>query len=89
MFTQEFLARMGNALAARRKSKLGILQGGGQQALSHSYKDIDRIDFAIRRMQDGQYGLCTNCGTPIEQDRLKAIPETPFCSTCAREIEAH
>ncbi len=89
MFTQEFLVQIGRRLAIRRKSKLGILHKGGEQALSHSYDDIKRIDFAVRRLADGQYGLCTNCGTPIEEKRLELIPETPFCSKCAKSIETH
>ncbi len=89
MFSQEFLDRMMSDLIFRRTSKEKILDERGQQSLSHSYKDLQRIDFALRRMEQGQYGLCTNCGCNIEIERLEIIPETPFCSRCAEEIESH
>lgn len=76
-------------LYRRRESKLGILKRGGEQALSHSYRDITRIDFALKRIEEGQYGLCVDCGAPIQEDRLQIIPETPFCTDCAKRIEAH
>lgn len=75
-------------LLSRRESKLEILKRGGEQALSHSPKDITRIDFALRRIEDGQYGICTQCGFLIEQQRLKIVPETPFCAECALVVEA-
>ena len=89
MFSQEFLDRMMSNLIFRRTSKKKILDGGGQQSLSHSYKDVQRIDFALQRMEQGQYGLCTDCGCSIGEERLEIIPETPFCSQCAEEIESH
>ncbi len=70
-------------LLARRASKITILEEGGQQALAHSWNDVRRIDFALKRLAEGQYGLCCNCGCPIEAARLRAIPEAPFCTECA------
>ncbi len=84
-----FFEQMKENLHFRKKSKIKILSEGGEQALSHSYRDIRRIDFALLRMKQGQYGLCTNCGCLIEKDRLEIIPETPFCSDCAKAIECH
>lgn len=66
-----------------------ILRDGGERALHHSYKDLARIKFALRRVADRQYGLCTNCEVPIDVERLQVIPETPFCADCARIIEAN
>ena len=89
MLTEEFVLEMQAKLLYRRLSKQRVLQGGGEQALSHSYKDIARIDFALKRIKQGQYGLCTNCGCIIDTLRLRLIPEAPFCALCAQEIEAH
>ncbi|QQR65417.1 TraR/DksA C4-type zinc finger protein [Candidatus Kaiserbacteria bacterium] len=74
-------------LFRRRESKVRILKRGGEQALSHSYYDVTRIDFALKRIEEGQYGLCTSCGVPIQEERLQIIPETPFCAHCAKLIE--
>jgi RNA polymerase-binding transcription factor DksA len=79
-----YLGQKRQALLERRSSKTKILKEGGQQALSHSWNDITRIDFALRRIEQGQYGLCCNCGVPIDEGRLVSIPETPFCTDCAQ-----
>ena len=83
MLTQKFIGEQVARLHMRRRSKERILREGGQQSLSHSQKDLVRIDFALKRVEDGQYGICTNCGSLIGGKRLKAIPETPFCLECA------
>jgi len=89
MFTQEFLDKIERHLYFRRKSKIQILQNGGEQSLSHSHRDISRINFALKRLEQKQYGLCTNCGCIINMQRLEIIPETPFCTQCANEKESH
>jgi DnaK suppressor protein len=39
-------------------------------------RDIER---ALRRLDDGTYGICEACGRPIAEARLRAKPEAPFC----------
>lgn len=77
-----YLEEKRNHLVARRESKLEILKQGGERALLHSYHDIVRIDFALRRIEQQQYGLCPDCGCAIEERRLKSVPETVFCASC-------
>ena len=88
MYSQEFLRAMEEALLYRRTSKERILREGGQQALSHSQKDIVRITLALKRIRQKQYGLCLECGVPISTERLRLIPETPSCIECAQKVEA-
>ena len=88
MFDQEYLENQRLWLLARKESKIRILKEGGEQALLHSQKDIIRIDFALKRIEQGQYGLCCNCGVPIESARLMFQPETPFCAYCQTQVIA-
>lgn len=48
------------------------LEEGAQQT-------IDEIDAALARIEDGTYGICENCGKPIGEDRLHAIPWARLC----------
>jgi RNA polymerase-binding transcription factor DksA len=41
---------------------------------------LDRIIAALRRIDEGTYGRCMSCGEEIPPARLRAIPETPFCT---------
>jgi len=38
---------------------------------------------ALQRMDDGAYGICSNCKSDIELSRLEIQPETPICGKCA------
>ena len=88
-FDKAFVDEMGVYLQKRLVSKSTILKVGGEQALAHSTNDLTRIRYALQRIERGLYGLCAHCGTTIAEERLRSIPETPFCTDCARSIEAH
>lgn len=49
---------------------------------------LDAVVAALRRIEAGSYGICTNCGAEIEHARLEALPETPLCIYCADEVAA-
>ncbi|MFN0059825.1 MAG: TraR/DksA family transcriptional regulator [Planctomycetota bacterium] len=48
---------------------------------------VQKIDDALVRIQDGNYGLCFNCEKPILKARLRAIPWTDYCVDCQRSFE--
>ena len=48
----------------------------------------DSITNAIKRIDAGTYGLCSECGGEIEAKRLDAIPYIGTCISCALEKEA-
>lgn len=43
---------------------------------------IRRIDQAIERLDSGTYGLCSRCGDPIGEARLRALPFAVCCRHC-------
>jgi RNA polymerase-binding protein DksA len=45
---------------------------------------LEEIDAALGRIDDGTYGICTNCGKPIAEERLEALPWASLCIDCAR-----
>jgi DnaK suppressor protein len=40
---------------------------------------LAEIEAALGRIEDGTYGLCVNCGKPIGEDRLEAVPYATLC----------
>ena len=40
---------------------------------------LAKIDRALKRMEDGVYGICERCGKPIEKARIKALPYVDLC----------
>jgi DnaK suppressor protein len=53
--------------------------------LSTTRRTVEEVDAALRRMDEGTYGMCQGCGTPIPAWRLGVLPQTPFCSPCRRQ----
>jgi len=50
-------------------------------------KLIRKIEKAINRIDEGTYGNCEACTSPISEARLKARPMTTLCIDCATELE--
>lgn len=47
-------------------------------------KELARIDAALRRIEQGEYGYCAVCGEEIAPQRLRADPAACVCIRCAR-----
>ncbi|HET9060056.1 MAG TPA: TraR/DksA C4-type zinc finger protein [Acidimicrobiales bacterium] len=50
-----------------------------QSLLEQVRSDLDDVDAALRRLEEGTYGRCEACGEPIGDDRLEAVPAARFC----------
>jgi DnaK suppressor protein len=47
---------------------------------------LEKIDAALRRIEDGTYGTCVVCGKPIGEERLEAIPYATLCIDDKRKL---
>ncbi|MBF0558487.1 MAG: TraR/DksA C4-type zinc finger protein [Nitrospirae bacterium] len=50
-------------------------------------ESIRKIDQALKRLEDGNYGYCDECGEEIGMERLKVIPFALFCRDCQETRE--
>jgi RNA polymerase-binding protein DksA len=50
--------------------------------------ELRAIETAFRRLDDGSYGECSECGEPISEQRLHALPYTSHCIGCATTQQA-
>jgi len=46
-----------------------------------------KVNHALDRISEGTYGICENCGKPISEERLKALPYTTLCIDCKKSAE--
>lgn len=51
--------------------------------LDQSRRHLSELDRALRRLDEGAYGTCEVCGTPIAPERLAARPTARTCIACA------
>ena len=47
---------------------------------------LDQVREALRRIDDGEFGLCRKCRKEIPATRLQAILYTPWCVECSQKI---
>jgi len=55
--------------------------------LSKEQGSLYEIDEALKRIEDGSYGVCELCQKPIKHDRLEALPFTRYTVDCQAELE--
>jgi DnaK suppressor protein len=50
---------------------------------------LTKMDEALRRLEEGSYGYCFECGEEISERRLRALPFAVRCKNCeeAREVK--
>jgi len=51
-------------------------------------RQLEMTEEAIDRLDQGKYGICTNCGREIDPERLEALPHASLCIDCKRLQEA-
>lgn len=50
--------------------------------LENESSAMREIDLALERMDQGAYGSCEDCGSPIGRARLRALPQATLCRSC-------
>lgn len=57
-------------------------------SLSENVKDLlGQVEYALKKMEEGTYGICEMCGKPIPYERLEALPYANLCVTCKQKEE--
>ena len=76
----------------KHKADYGLGTGGAtiyewefQLALRESLRQkVQSIEAALRKLEDGAYGVCERCHGSISPERLAVLPHTTYCIECAR-----
>ena len=45
-------------------------------------QEMASVEHAMEKIEQGTYGLCDNCGKPIDPERLEALPQASLCMKC-------
>src|SRR6187200_3173933 len=54
--------------------------------IEHDGSALEQIEHALERIEDGVYGVCTECEAKIRKARLEVLPHTPHCVNCAEKV---
>ncbi|MFH2137021.1 MAG: TraR/DksA C4-type zinc finger protein [Candidatus Omnitrophota bacterium] len=55
--------------------------------VSGEQKVLYLIDEALKKIEEGNYGVCESCSGKIKKERLKAIPHCKLCLKCKQQLE--
>jgi len=50
---------------------------------------LRNVRAALRRIEDGSFGVCAHCEEDISPKRLAAVPWAPFCIRCQEAADRH
>lgn len=72
-------------LLARRAALMRRSVWATKPASAHSLDvlELGEIDAALERIENQTFGRCEQCGCSIGRLRLRALPETRLCVSCA------
>lgn len=69
-----------------RLSRMDALQGQAMAQASERQRrtDLLKIEAALKRLDEGDYGYCLKCGEEIKEKRLEIDPAAALCVNCAK-----
>lgn len=50
-------------------------------------QELVALDEAIKKLEDGTYGVCSACAEDIDEERLKVVPFATHCVNCKSKTE--
>lgn len=85
---EEYASRVRAASTAGEASDLtdpdSVTERHATGAIVRQAADVlDAVQRALKRIEDGSYGICVSCGRSILHERLEVIPHAETCVTCS------
>ncbi len=75
--------REGSPFGKREEEATETLELEKRLALeNHIRQEMSDIEHALEKFEKGTYGLCENCGQPIDPERLEVLPQAAYCLKC-------
>lgn len=80
-------------MANRHGDDADLAESDYEQEMSFYFKtraqdEVRHIDEALTRIEQGEYGICAECGEDIPKKRLDAQPYSIYCVECQERLEA-
>ncbi len=79
--------KIDSAMDAADLSSLDMDEGVSNSLLEMKYDQYKDIADAFRKLQNGTYGLCEECGADIDIKRMEVNPFARYCVGCKARIE--
>jgi len=64
-------------------SLIDVIEDTGIAVADIRRKELEELDGALLKLDEGTYGLCGDCEAEIDEERLEAVPLALSCVKCA------
>ncbi|MBI5587996.1 MAG: TraR/DksA C4-type zinc finger protein [Deltaproteobacteria bacterium] len=79
---KEYNSQFDNPHDIEELALIDMIEDMGIAVADLKRQELEQMDAALRKIDDGTYGTCEECGEGIEEERLKVIPFAEFCVKC-------
>ena len=80
--------REGSPFGKREEEATESFELEKRLALEKQIRDhLTEVEHALHKFEKGTYGLCDNCGQPIDPARLEVLPQASLCMNCKAKNE--
>ncbi len=84
---KEYNAQFDNPRDIEEMALIDIIEDTGIAVAEIKRAELEKMDEALRSLEDGTYGVCSECGEDIEEERLKVMPFATVCVKCKSDKE--
>jgi len=75
--------REGSPFGKREEEATESLELERRLAMEKQIREqLAEMEHALHKFEENTYGLCENCGKPIDPARLEALPQAKLCLSC-------
>jgi len=84
---RSYIELAGRVTDTADESAADLIADTGAAIVDRHVQELRDIEAALRRMVEGSYGECSDCGTGIEFKRLQVYPTAKRCVRCQEQRE--
>ncbi|MFQ5442797.1 MAG: TraR/DksA family transcriptional regulator [Thermodesulfobacteriota bacterium] len=84
---KEYNAQFDNPHDVEELALIDFIEETGLSIADIRRRELEQMDGALGKLEDGTYGECASCGEDIDEERLKVVPFATLCVKCKEKEE--
>ncbi len=74
-----------NAIGRLTRMEAIVSKGVSEASLNSAQVKLSKLETALGKIEDPEFGLCLRCGEPIPHGRIMLMPESTLCVPCVEK----
>lgn len=85
---EEYSEQFHNPQDVEDLSLIDLIEDTGLTIADIHKERLIQLEEALRKLEEGTYGICDECGKEIDDERLKIMPFATLCVKCQSKKES-